>query len=70
MNLYNYIYDILKSQELENQIPEILRFFKPLTLTENSFLVEKGKVCNYFCFIESVILLHAIEIPRNKKQSI
>lgn len=67
MNLYNYIQNVLKSQELENQIPEILRFFKPLTLTKNSFLAEKGKVCNYFCFIESGILQHAIEISEEEK---
>ncbi|MCT4700071.1 Crp/Fnr family transcriptional regulator [Tenacibaculum haliotis] len=44
-----------------------MSFFKPLTLTKNSFLVKKGNVCKYFCFIESGILQHAIEISEEEK---
>ncbi|WBX71062.1 Crp/Fnr family transcriptional regulator [Tenacibaculum retecalamus] len=67
MNFSSYIESILKSQKLESQVSEILSFFKPLTLTKNSFLVKKGNVCKYFCFIESGILQHAIEISEEEK---
>ena len=67
MNFSSYIESVLKSQELENQVAEILSFFTPLTLTKNSFLVKKGNVCKYFCFIESGILQHSIEISEEEK---
>ena len=58
---------MLKSQEFDHQISEILRFFTPLTLTKNNFLVEKGTVCKYFCYVESGILQHAIEASEEEK---
>lgn len=67
MNFYSYIENVLKSQQFENQITEILRFFTPLTLTKNSFLVKKGNICKYFCYIESGILQHAIETSEEEK---
>ena len=67
MNFSSYIENILKSQELESQVSEILSFFTSLTLTRNSFLVEKGNVCKYFCFIESGILQHSINILEEEK---
>ncbi|QXP73202.1 Crp/Fnr family transcriptional regulator [Tenacibaculum sp. AHE15PA] len=67
MNFSSYIKNILKSQELDSQVSEILNFFTPLTLTKNSFLVEKDTICKYFCFIESGILQHAINILEEEK---
>ena len=67
MILSNYIENILESQEFENQISEILHFFTPLKLSKNNFLVEKGKICEYFCFIESGILQHSIAVSEEEK---
>ncbi|WP_064966773.1 Crp/Fnr family transcriptional regulator [Tenacibaculum ovolyticum] len=67
MILSNYIENILESQEFENQISEILHFFTPLKLSKNNFLVEKGKICEYFCFIESGILQHSITVSEEEK---
>ncbi len=67
MNFSNYIENIIESQEFDSQISEIFSFFKPLQLTKNSFLVKKGKICEYFCFIESGVLQHSIEVSEEEK---
>jgi len=67
VNFSDYIENVLKSQEFDIQISEILRFFTPLKLDKNDFLVEKGKVCEYFCFIKSGVLQHSIEISEEEK---
>lgn len=67
MNFSNYIENIIESQEFDSQISEIFSFFKPLQLNKNNFLVEKGKICEYFCFIESGILQHSIEVLEEEK---
>ncbi|AWA31381.1 Crp/Fnr family transcriptional regulator [Flavobacterium magnum] len=40
--------------------------FSKITLKKNEFLVREGGICPYFCFIESGILQHAIEISGNE----
>ncbi len=66
-NITQYIQTVINDESLDASIYEILKFFTPLKLTKNSFLVEKGKVCKYFCFIESGILQHAIEVSEEEK---
>ena len=67
MSFENYIKNVVNNQELEYLIPEILSFFKELKLSKNNYLVKKGEICNYFCFIESGILQHSIEISEEEK---
>ncbi|PKH50027.1 Crp/Fnr family transcriptional regulator [Tenacibaculum sp. Bg11-29] len=67
MNFSNYIENIIESQEFDSQISEIFSFFKPLQLTKNNFLVEKGKICEYFCFIENGVLQHSIEVSEEER---
>ena len=67
MSFENYIKNVVNNQELDILVPEILTFFKELKLSKNSYLVEKGEVCNYFCFIESGILQHSVEISEEEK---
>ena len=66
MDFKSYIATII-DDELENQIPEILKYFTNFNLPKNSYLAESGKVCKYFCFIESGILQHSIEVSGEEK---
>lgn len=46
---------------------EFQSYFRPLLLKKNEYLVAQGQVCQYFCFIESGILQHAIAILDEEK---
>ena len=67
MNFYNYIKNVINDEDLKPQIDEILSFFTDITLSKNSYLAESGKICRYFCFIESGILQHSITISDEEK---
>lgn len=41
--------------------------FKLLSLKKNQFLVKEHEVCRYFCFVESGILQHAIDVLGEEK---
>ncbi len=63
----SFLRNIINDDALENHIPEILNSFSFLELHKNQFLVEKGKVCQYFCFIESGVLQHSIDVFDEEK---
>lgn len=65
--LESYIKTITKNKFTENEINEVLNAFTPLTLHKNDFFTEEGKICPYFCFIESGILQHSITILGEEK---
>lgn len=67
MSFKNYITTIINDKTLESQIPNILNYFNDLELLKNNYLAESGKVCKYFCYIESGILQHSIEISGEEK---
>lgn len=46
----------------EATIEEAVSNFQLRTLKKNQFLVQQGEICPYFCFVESGILQHEIEI--------
>jgi CRP-like cAMP-binding protein len=54
-------------KHLEQQLPEIAKRFKVLTLKKNQLLVDENQVCPYFCFVESGILQHAILVEAEEK---
>lgn len=58
---------ILKDVILESHLSEILNAFQFMELKKNSFFVEEGSVCKYFCFVESGILMHSIEVSGEEK---
>jgi CRP-like cAMP-binding protein len=62
-----YLQTIINDASLESYIPEILHAFTPLKLRKNEFLAQKGKVCTLFCYIQSGVLQHAIEIDDEEK---
>ncbi|MEN9335992.1 MAG: hypothetical protein RLZZ500_979 [Bacteroidota bacterium] len=55
----------------QSQLSEVLALsqhrFTLLELPKNGFLVKEHQVCPYFCFIESGLLQHAIEIDGEEK---
>ena len=57
----------LQDTTLDSHLPEILDAFQFLELKKNSFFVEEGKICKHFCFVESGILMHAIEVSGIEK---
>ncbi|MEO5777120.1 MAG: Crp/Fnr family transcriptional regulator [Flavobacterium sp.] len=55
------------AKDSEKNQEEIIRSFQKLNLKKNEFFVKEGEVCNYFCFVESGILQHAIDILDEEK---
>ena len=48
-------------------LAEIACAFKVITLKKNDFLVRKGDICPYFCYVESGILQHSISVEGDEK---
>lgn len=61
-----YIIDNARFSDAKS-LAEILDAFEIITLKKGSFLVEKEKACDYFCFVESGILQHSITVDGNEK---
>ncbi|MEZ4858952.1 MAG: Crp/Fnr family transcriptional regulator [Flavobacteriaceae bacterium] len=61
------IQNCLNDSSFLKDIPQIVNSFHPLHLKKNAFFVEEGKICTYFCFVESGILQHSILIDSEEK---
>lgn len=55
------------SHAAESDTAEILKSFQMMQLRKNDYLVTEGATCNYFCFVESGILQHSIEVLGEEK---
>jgi CRP-like cAMP-binding protein len=55
------------ANDSEKDREEIIRSFQALKLKKNGYLVTEGETCNYFCFVESGILQHSIEVLGEEK---
>ncbi len=66
-NLESYLQRFIKEVSLYDFIPEILESFNYLHLQKNELFVEEGKICPYFCFIDSGILQHTILVEGEEK---
>lgn len=62
INFQTYIEMVVSDEVLEKFIPEIVNSFELLKLYKNDYFVKEGKICNYFCYIESGILQHSIDV--------
>ncbi len=62
-----HIQRIINNETLNNLALEVVPYFKELILSKNDFLVHKGEVCRYFCFVESGILQYAVTISGEEK---
>lgn len=66
-NFELYLKTFIQDESLNDQIPVILEAFHHLHLKKNTLFVEEGKICPYFCFIESGILQHNILVLGEEK---
>lgn len=66
-NFEIYLKTFIQDETLYDQIPEILEAFNYVHFKKNTFFVEEGKICPYFCYIESGILQHHIVIDGEEK---
>lgn len=66
-NFKKYLQTIINDDTLVSQLHEITEKFTFLHLKRNTFFVEEGKVCPYFCYIESGILQHHIIVSGEEK---
>jgi len=67
IKLENYLKKIIDDKALAQHIPDIIEKFSNLQLDKNQYLVEKGKVCSYFCYLEQGVLQHSIDIQGEEK---
>lgn len=65
----NYIENAIcdKRQEFQNEINQTVDAFSLLQLKKNGYFVREGETCFYFCFIESGILQHSVDIQGEEK---
>lgn len=66
-NFEDYLRHIINDTEFDDFILEILESFSLIELKKNDFFVKEGKVCMYFCFIESGVLQHSINVLAEEK---
>jgi CRP-like cAMP-binding protein len=65
----NYMLHFIDSEQTASKdlIESAKADFKLLTLKKNDFLVKEGEICRHFCYVESGILQHSIEILDEEK---
>lgn len=66
-NFEDYLKGIINDAFLEDQVQAISDSFSFLNLPKNQLFAEEGKICPYFCFVESGILQHSIEVLGEEK---
>lgn len=68
-HFFDYIETFINSSDagLKELVLQSKNAFTLLHLKKNAFFVREGEICPYFCYIESGILQHAIEIDGEEK---
>ncbi|TYB71788.1 Crp/Fnr family transcriptional regulator [Bizionia saleffrena] len=66
-NLVIFLKSVINASELEHHIPDILECFTNLKLQKNEFFVEEGRICKYFCYINTGVLQHSITVLGEEK---
>ena len=66
-DLFHYMQLMVGDDALRDLILQSNTVFKLIELKKNEFLVKENEVCPYFCYIESVILQHAILVDDDEK---
>ncbi len=62
-----YLHTVINDISLTHLVPEILNTFCQTNLSKNELFVKKGTVCKHFCYIESGILQHSLEVLDEEK---
>ncbi|MES2748487.1 MAG: Crp/Fnr family transcriptional regulator [Bacteroidota bacterium] len=70
-NFFEFALSFLDSDKdsLQKLMQEALLSFSVLELKKNEYLVKENEICTYFCYIESGILQHSIEVLGEEKTS-
>lgn len=55
------------AKDSEKDRSAIIASFQIVKLKKNDYFVKEGEICNYFCFVESGILQHSIEVLDEEK---
>ena len=66
-NMFSQFIKTTTANDSEEDREKILQSFQMLKLKKNSYLVKEAEVCNYFCYVESGILQHSIEVLGEEK---
>jgi CRP-like cAMP-binding protein len=66
---YSYLKTFLLDEKIHDEINTIVESFSFIQKKKNSYFVEEGNICNYFCFVESGVLQHSITVSGEEKTS-
>ncbi|MGK0430138.1 MAG: CRP-like cAMP-binding protein [Psychroserpens sp.] len=66
-NFESYLRHIINDTEFDDFVLEILDICNLIELKKNEFFVEEGLVCDHFCYIESGVLQHSIDVLGDNK---
>lgn len=66
-NFKTYVLQVINNNELTPLVPEILDTFSLIELSKNEFFATEGLICKHFCYIETGILQHSLEISGEEK---
>lgn len=66
-DLYKYLQLVINDTSLNEFIVELQTSFTLIELKKNEFLVKENAICPYFCFVESGILQHSIDVDEEEK---
>ena len=67
VNFENYLRKVIVDIKLQSHVSEICDSFHFLELNKDDFLVQEGKVCKYFCYINDGVLQHSIDVLGEEK---
>ena len=70
-NFIDYLHQFIdcESDDFKESIQKAEKSFTLLNLKKNEYLVKEGEICQYFCYVESGILQHAILVLGEEKTS-
>jgi len=62
-----FLHCVINDTSLHHLIPEILDTFSQIQLSKNDFFVASGSICKHFCYIETGILQHSLDVLEEEK---
>jgi CRP-like cAMP-binding protein len=70
-DFFNYLCQFIDSNniDLKNEILKAINSFQLLHLKKNEYFCTEGNICRHFCYIESGILQHSIQVFDEDKTS-
>ena len=66
-NFEGYLKQVINDSQFDALIPNISNAFQQVQLKKNHFFVKEGSICLNFCYIESGVLQHSINVLGEEK---